>query len=151
MSITATDYEIQRTLTVSTLHLSDKSRRLLEEGQLDVLTIPHGYGWIVWVDEDHVMYNPQEIEADIWAILLVAKAEACQWVRFDCDGPILGGLAQYEWEADAPVEPPHPNELLKVLRDLIAWADAFGGWDTAVWRRARLAAGLEESTRAEER
>jgi len=136
------DPEIQWSLTVSTVHLSDKTRRLLEDARLDVLTIPFGYGWILWVDEDHLLADPPTLEPDALAVMRLARDQGCQWVKFDCDGPQIEGLAEYEWEPNAPDETPSGSELLKLVKDLVAWSDRLGGWDAPVWRRARLAAGL---------
>ena len=100
--------EIDQTLVLSTAHVSPATRAALDAGGADdsdntvPLTLPwQDYGWIVWVDADWARLTaPTDARADLAAVLGLARDNGCQWVRLDCDGPIVAGLPTYE---DAPI------------------------------------------------
>jgi hypothetical protein len=70
------------------------------------------YGWMLYCG-GHGDEVP-EMFPELPAIFAKARAHGCEWVRFDCDGPEVEGLAVFDWERS-----PMP-ELETMLRELAA-------------------------------
>jgi hypothetical protein len=100
------DPEINRVLVLSTGHLTkDELQRLNKVSYWPVYD--YGYGLFVWVPEKvevsqlFLEMKASEREAfssDLKNILEIAMKLGCQFVRFDCDGPLYEELPQYDWE-----------------------------------------------------
>jgi hypothetical protein len=81
---------IEPMLILSNSHLNTEMRRLVSS--LAPGIIEYDFGWIVHVAEEH------EAELKPLAPLLAfARQRGCLWIKFDRDGPILDGLAAYDW------------------------------------------------------
>ena len=105
--------EIYRTLVLSTGHVSAETARILNNDkprkdglgkcQIDGHVADWGeYGWVVYcggntvpqVDNDtELMLLPE----DLHRCLMFARDHDCQFVRFDCDGPLVDGLPEFDW------------------------------------------------------
>jgi len=100
-------YEIQRMIVVSTAHLSQETRDLLDskvaermgvtpDTGIDLpVTDPIGtYGWRVHVAE-RVEDMSDNWPTDLGEVLHFAHSCCCQWVAIDQDGPVMGHLTTY--------------------------------------------------------
>lgn len=79
---------LQRTimLDMSPRHLTQKTIDWLEFLSLRGDPLPFcgaeiPYGWMLYCQDD----RPDDTPDDLWACMQYAKANDCDWVRFDCD------------------------------------------------------------------
>ena len=113
MSETGSDsYEIDQMLTISTVHISKDTQKLLDEAvkELSDLAIDDndmppvheklGYGWFIACDPD----TDNEARGETWddypvdlvAAMRLAKEQGCFWLCIDCDGPEVDDLGKFE-------------------------------------------------------
>lgn len=86
--------EIDTMLVLSTSHLSRETTNLVESETADTLT----WGPSFTRDQGWIWHANQSVPpADLDACLKLAHDAGCVWVMFDCDGPVVEGLAVYEW------------------------------------------------------
>lgn len=91
--------EIDRTLVLSTGHVTEATGKLLDaeaQGGEELSWSPQirwEYGWIFYADADPGLGYPEEFAA----IFAFAKLHDCKWIRFDCDGPQVEELPFQEW------------------------------------------------------
>lgn len=110
---------IDRVLFLSTAHIQQATdTAIIEEALFDLrehgargkehpgmpatMLFPCGsgfYGYLVWVDDDFKNMEISQDHPDLVAVIEYAKANGCQWIRFDCDGPAVTDLPTYEWLA----------------------------------------------------
>lgn len=91
-------YEIDKTLVLSTAHVSPETAELLNGGSVisnDAITLLSGplrdeYGWNVWVETE-------DAPDDLKHVLAFAVELDCRYVRLDCDGPEINFLPTWEW------------------------------------------------------
>ena len=85
-------------LDLSTAHLSDEDRTLLEAcAGLDtgeVLCARTPYGWFVFACEER-----PEISDTLWGLFQSAREQGCEYLLFDRDAPMLDDFATFEWHA----------------------------------------------------
>lgn len=87
---------IVKMLNISTGHVSKETADLLNGNKLDdVWTIPHEYGWIVFVSE-YVEKEPVP-QADMQQVLVFARKHGCDYIKFDCDASLIDELPKYSW------------------------------------------------------
>jgi hypothetical protein len=94
--------EIARMLVLSTMHMSPATA---------ANWMPHcpwtcydkdDYGWFMHVCDDVGITEAEGVPAEIRSAIHVAKRENCAWIMWwDCDGPLVDELPEYEW-GDAP-------------------------------------------------
>ena len=100
---------IQSVLVLSTGHVTEATRRVFDgeavdtveddspEDETDIglpMFSPVTYGWLMWRDDDW----ENERHPEMVAIIALAKANGCEWIRFDCDEPQLEDLPFFDWE-----------------------------------------------------
>jgi hypothetical protein len=101
---TPADIEIERTAVVSTAHLPEH----LGMGDITSLTPIAAEqledGFLVYVGSEEAAPSLDDAEdeerndvAIVLAVLDVARAAGCRWVRFDRDAPTVAGLPTWEW------------------------------------------------------
>lgn len=113
MSETGSDpYEISQMLTISSMHVSKDTQKLLDEAvrELSDLAIDDndmppvheklGYGWFIACDPDTdneaLGETWDDYPADLVAAMRLAKEHGCFWLCIDCDGPEVDGLEKFE-------------------------------------------------------
>lgn len=105
-------YEFQKTLVVSTAHLSLETRRMLDDKVAERMgdtpnmgidlpvTDPIGtYGWRVHVAE-RIEDMSDSWPTDLEELLHLAHSLCCQWVAIDRDGPVLEHIPTYSEEGE---------------------------------------------------
>lgn len=103
-------YQIERTLVLSTAHVSPGTAAILDNGMNDIPP----FGNLEWApsmtrEEGWLFRVPLNMSADDWAFyvepypaelraaLTLARDEGCHWILFDCDGPTVETLTEFEW------------------------------------------------------
>lgn len=89
-----TPYEIQKTLVLSTSHVSPFTREWLEENSYVAGTpvwLNYEHGWILYVDKEEDLAIPQ----DLLNLLQLAGSLQCSWLRLDQDGDVYEDLPVY--------------------------------------------------------
>lgn len=96
MSETGSDsYEIDQMLTISSVHVSQSTRELLDEVIDDTCCVPmppvyekSGYGWFVAClpdyDNESLGVSLEDYPADLAAAMRLAKEHGCIWLCIDC-------------------------------------------------------------------
>lgn len=98
---------IEKTLTISTAHISPQTDKVLTEaGRLVKFTlmpfrfVPHQYGYIIWVysatpeNGADVDFSPfPELEE----IIHYAQKKKCTMINLDCDGDTDPQLKTFNW------------------------------------------------------
>lgn len=94
-------YEIDRILHVSTGHMTeDDLERAGASNGPNVVGYKYEYGVFVFVPTENDFANI--LLRDKWSegfikTLQLARNQDCQWVKFDCDGPVYEELHVYDW------------------------------------------------------
>lgn len=105
-------YEIDQMLTISSIHISKDTQKLLDEAvkELSDLAIDDndmppvheklGYGWFIACDPDTdneaLGETWNDYPVDLVAAMRLAKEQGCFWLCIDCDGPEVDGLEKFE-------------------------------------------------------
>ncbi|HET9062405.1 MAG TPA: hypothetical protein VFO62_03865, partial [Candidatus Binatia bacterium] len=55
------------------------------------------YGYVLWVDQGFETMWESDKHPDLVRVFAFARAQDCQWVRFDCDEQPIAELPTYEW------------------------------------------------------
>lgn len=88
--------EIRKFLTLSTAHVTDDTRRILDESKLTdwpVFGFQGVFGWVIFCHEE----KDETIPEDLWRVLEYARAKGCEYVMFDADADMIDDLPTYEW------------------------------------------------------
>ena len=85
--------EISKMLTISTAHITEETDKLLRDGEVDVCCFSlDDFGWLI------LSFGPdKDIPEDLQACLTFANRHGCDWLRMDCDAPVVEGLVVYDW------------------------------------------------------
>lgn len=84
--------EISKMLTLSTGHLTEEACNTY---LATVISYPKSeYGWFIYVNTADELEDPPLSLLDCIGF---AEEHGCDWIMFDCDGPIMEGLTTYEW------------------------------------------------------
>jgi len=88
--------EIEKSLVISTGHISKETADLLELKKIDSLVVePYEYGWRIHISTD---YKYEEIPDDLKRLMSFAdEVFSCSWIRLDQDGPYLDFFKTYDW------------------------------------------------------
>jgi len=91
--------EVQKTVVISTAHISkeDDEKLKKESRTMDMPNLfvdDYGFGLNIKLDEDAVLDEYSEEFRYIYSCLLKSGFD---YVKFDCDGPKLLHLKQFEW------------------------------------------------------
>lgn len=90
--------EIAKMMVLSTAHLSPPTAcewmpecpwTCFEKGD---------YGWFMYVCDDIGITEAEGVPLEVRSAIHVAKREGCHWIMWDCDGPCLDELPQYDWD-----------------------------------------------------
>jgi hypothetical protein len=91
--------EIQSIMVLSTGHLTKTTAETLNADKSEALPwapqLTWAYGWVWYVDS--CTWDSVDFPPEFGAILKLALALDCLWVRFDADGPQIDELPFYEW------------------------------------------------------
>ncbi|MFC0205326.1 DUF5983 family protein [Novosphingobium soli] len=63
------------------------------------------YGWFMYVCDDASITEAHDIPLEIRSAIHVARRERCEWIMWDCDGPILDELPEYDWDTAGVMVP----------------------------------------------
>lgn len=99
-------YEISQMLTISSVHVSQDTRELLDQTVNDECCVPMppvyekaGYGWFIacnsYTDNEAIGKTWDDYPADLVAAMRLAKKHGCFWLCIDCDGPEVDELKPY--------------------------------------------------------
>lgn len=55
------------------------------------------WGWFMYVCDDVGITEAASVPLEIRSALHVARELRCQWIMWDCDGPIVADLPEYDW------------------------------------------------------
>jgi len=100
------ELEIQKTLVVSTAHMTERDDVLLDEyirnPPSTSLTVDKvDFGWKIHVEtftESPInIFKELGFSDGFVKCILLGFINDCEWVNFDCDGPIYYFLPRYEW------------------------------------------------------
>lgn len=102
------EYEIQRSLVVSTGHINKKDRDGIdfyakssvgsdEEHPYRIVVYIFEYGWLVWVDPKFTSPDYKGFSPTFKKLIKLAKTHKCQYIRIDRDGPQYDGLEIFTW------------------------------------------------------
>lgn len=91
------DLEIQRTLVISTAHLTDEDRERFETDDVIGVVRAFEYGWTVHVPDEDAEQDDESMSAEFAACLKLARDNKCVWLTFDRDGEAVAGLPTFEW------------------------------------------------------
>ena len=93
-------YEIERTLVLSTCHMTKEDEELLERDDLqNVGYDPYEFGYRIYISDDPEYRLATKLDGFSIAfqdLIELAHAKGCQWLRLDGDGPIMDNLQQFE-------------------------------------------------------
>ena len=95
------EYEIDKTLVLSTAHIPESEGELLEAagddcGALDHVVYNYAYGWRIWVPlgDESLIGALNEVPYTKKLVKLALSLD-CQWLRLDQDGPCHDHLPQH--------------------------------------------------------
>ena len=91
--------EINKMLSLSTAHVSEKTAHIMENFNIDNVVIydKPGYGWFVYVPDKLELEEIQDTcPDDLYACLVFARENDCNWIMFDSDVEPIDELAVYE-------------------------------------------------------
>jgi hypothetical protein len=101
--------EIDKTLVLSTAHVTPETAAILNEGIESQGPMISGhvadwsdYGWVMWCGGEtdpkiETEDNEGLLPADVHGALMFARKHGCQYVRFDCDADTVDDLPTWEW------------------------------------------------------
>ena len=101
------EYEIQKTLVVSTAHITSMDSDQLGDDANSNLSVDlivscyNEFGHSIWVPETEDPNREKDI-ARVYSqafmkLLEITREQRCQYLRVDRDGPIYDNLPTYEW------------------------------------------------------
>lgn len=94
-----TEYQIEKTLMVSTCHIPD-SERAIADADCD-RDDDFGWDFLVGQNGDPEVYGadakPTRAAPNLLALKWLARELKCDRLRLDADGPKLATFPQYEW------------------------------------------------------
>lgn len=88
--------EIERCVTISTIHISKSTDDWLEESKELPLIVfkKDDYGWWIWVPEE---FENEEIPEDLLECLILAWKNDCHWLCLDSMGQRISSLREHIW------------------------------------------------------
>ena len=94
------DLEIEKSLVISTAHITDHDIDRLTEKQNAVVTHPYEYGWYVWtggLETEEVCWEAKQhgFSEAFTGLLRLASENECSFVKIDRDGPVIDELENF--------------------------------------------------------
>ena len=95
-----TKYEYEKTLVLSTAHISRlDNEAILSDDSLSCMSTD--YAHIVMVDKDSrsqiKTLKSYGFSNAFLNIIRFARKNGCQYIKFDCDGPVMDQLTKFDW------------------------------------------------------
>ena len=86
--------EIEKMITLSTAHLSEQTRQLLNDDETELVIYPkNGYGWFIYLDK--LIQQPNKLPKDLQDCIELAQQMNCTILCFDRDADTTSCLKQY--------------------------------------------------------
>ena len=88
--------EIRKFLTLSTSHVTNDTRRILDESKLTdwpVFGFQGVFGWVIYAHEE----TDETIPEELWRVMQYARANGCDYIMFDADADMIDDLPHFEW------------------------------------------------------
>lgn len=96
--------KIIKTLYLSTRHMTKEDNERIERGSAHLCSEDTEFGWIINVDLSVTGFNKlinalteEQFSMAFINIISLAHNNGCEWVRFDCEGPVEGCIPQFNW------------------------------------------------------
>ena len=92
--------EIEKSLIVSTAHISKEDGKLLDAIDVGHLIVDkYSFGWRVLVGDDDLDITDisSKFSQGFIAAVIFTKTHGCEWLQLDSDGPEYECLGTYEW------------------------------------------------------
>jgi len=87
--------EVRPFLTLSTAHVSEETRLLLEDEPSRFTGGSYGpNGWFLWCSTEN--FGDAPIPDDLWQVMEFARAHGCDYILLDRDGNMIDGLPTWE-------------------------------------------------------
>jgi hypothetical protein len=90
-TMTEGTYEIYRTLTLSTAHITNAVTQFIENE--DIASFNSEFGYIIYTEYSDDLDYPEELKR----VLELAREKDCAFLRLDRDGPVIEDLPSYDW------------------------------------------------------
>ena len=93
--------DISKMLTVSTVHITNKTASKLGFDEFeDIPVFEKGeFGWLVCaLCIDYLDDAENQIPADLFAAMMLARSNDCEWLCLDHDGEIVDELKVFDWD-----------------------------------------------------
>lgn len=92
--------EISKVLTMSTAHISETTRNLLdaepEANNMGLCVYEKStYGWFIYVGKNNIEHA-MNIPSDLQACIDLAQQNECDILCLDCDAETVDGLPEYD-------------------------------------------------------
>ena len=92
------EYEIHKTLMISTAHVRGLDAQRLEDGEHGgVAYTLDEYGFLLWVEKDGEGTSFPPLSDALRNCIKIAREQGCQYLRLDRDGPVYDGLETFDW------------------------------------------------------
>ncbi|MCW1431997.1 hypothetical protein [Novosphingobium sp. JCM 18896] len=91
--------EIAKMMVLGTVHMSPKTAKEWIPNCPWACYDKGDYGWFMYVCDDVGITEDDGVPAEIRSAIHVAKREGCDWIMWDCDGPQVEELPDYDWSA----------------------------------------------------
>lgn len=94
---------IRKYLDCSTAHITRNDDSILTGDCRDWPYERVDQGYWVWVpNEPHLADNAHSfldsgLSPFLWALILYARKNDCDWIKLDADGPRIHGLPEFDW------------------------------------------------------
>lgn len=89
---------IFQVLDVSTQHVTEKDCAALADAGSALPVFPLAdYGFLVYAHDADENWEADEMSPEFFAVLTLALAQNCDYVRFDRDGPVYDDLPTFDW------------------------------------------------------
>lgn len=91
--------EITKMLTLSTAHITDKTKDWLKNKSPDAFEkyLRGEFGWFIFICVEDIDEYLAEVPSDLEQVLRFAAAHGCVWVCLDIDGDTVKQLPVYNW------------------------------------------------------
>lgn len=100
--------ETEKLTTIATSHVSKQTCEKLPENAADLVrtnqpdwwpTFCRDEGWLFYLFGDQATFdiNYRDAPKDLREVLQYVRNSGFMWCLFDCDGPVIDGLYEYEW------------------------------------------------------
>lgn len=93
--------DVRRFIVISTGHVTEATAKLLDDVPVDEWPCLGGrygdYGWFVYAHDENCGVGKDRIPDDLFAVMIWARKERCDYVLLDCDGDQIDALPHHDW------------------------------------------------------